>query len=396
MSGLGRPAVHGTMRADLATLLRERGPLPPVQAALFVAGLADELAAAHARGASFGVLAPETVEVEFRGRRPYPVLPAPGHAGGPAADVHAAGLLLAELMGADRPGGPAPAGVPAEVWAVVRDCLAVEPAERPGGAQLAHRLRLCARDLLLGRRPAPSRPATRRAGPAPKYVPGPPARNPSTDRPRRRGRVLIVSTTSLAVILAAVGIAFAVTGQGFPSSAAQGRTSHTTPAPTTTTTTPVPTTTTTTVVTPTATTVVEPPPQTQTQEPPRTETETVTTGQPAPPEPEPEKPETKAPPQQPTSVCTPGDCAAQASFAAYGEHLYVCDKKADGHGAMVSYRRSDVPGQNNEAWARSGNGTCLDQNMNMPEGATITFKVCLADYQPRKILSCSGTITNSS
>jgi hypothetical protein len=394
MSGLGRPAVRGT---NLRSLLHERGPLTPVQAALFVAALADELAAVHGRGASFGVLAPETVGVEFRARRPCPVLPTPGQAGGPAADVHAAGLLLAELMGADRPGGPPPPGVPDAVWAVVRDCLAVEPAERPGTAQLAHRLRLCARDVLLGRRPAPSRPVTpRRGGPAPRYVPGPPTRDPSTDPPRRRGRALVAATTTLAIIIAAVGIGFAVTGQGSPSSAAQ-RTSHTTPAPTTTTTTTAPESTTT-VATPTATKVPEPPPQTQTQEPPRTETETVTTAPPAPPETEPEKPETKAPPQQPTSVCAPtsGDCAAQASFAAYGEHLYVCDKKADGHGAMVSYRRSDVPGQNNEAWASSGNGTCFDQNMNMPEGATITFKVCLADHQPRKILSCSGTITNSS
>ncbi|GDY33398.1 serine/threonine-protein kinase [Gandjariella thermophila] len=100
-----------------------------------------------------------------------------------------------------------------------------------------------------------------------------------------------------------------------------------------------------------------------------------------------------SPAEQPTSVCTPDGCAARASFVAYGDHLYVCDNKADGHSAVAWYQRSDVPGQNNEAWDNNGSGTCIDHNMNMPEGAKITYRVCVGDYDTRRLLVCSNTIT---
>lgn len=90
----------------------------------------------------------------------------------------------------------------------------------------------------------------------------------------------------------------------------------------------------------------------------------------------------------PVSICTSGGCAARAYFVAYGEHLFVCDDAKDGYGAIAQYTRSDVPGQNNDARNTNGSGTCIDHNMSMPEGATITFRVCL--------LSSSGAISNCS
>lgn len=102
---------------------------------------------------------------------------------------------------------------------------------------------------------------------------------------------------------------------------------------------------------------------------------------------------TTAPP--PPSVCTPSGCAGRSYFVALGEHLFVCDQKADGYAAVAEYTRTDVPNQNNVAWNKSGNGSCIDHNMNMPEGAKITFRVCLGD-SAGKLFNCSGRITTTS
>ena len=96
----------------------------------------------------------------------------------------------------------------------------------------------------------------------------------------------------------------------------------------------------------------------------------------------------------PVGICTPGGCAAHAYFVAYGEHLFVCDDAKDGYGAIAQYTRSDVPGQNNDARNTNGSGTCIDHNMSMPEGSTITFRVCLLS-SPGAISNCSARVTTS-
>jgi hypothetical protein len=114
-----------------------------------------------------------------------------------------------------------------------------------------------------------------------------------------------------------------------------------------------------------------------------------TPGAGTPPSPKPTA--TNAPP--PPTACTPSGCAAKAYFVANGEHLFVCDEKADGHSAVAWYTRTDVPAQNNEAAERSGAGTCLDHNMNMAEGVKITFKICLQDGTTGPLFDCSATLT---
>jgi hypothetical protein len=105
-------------------------------------------------------------------------------------------------------------------------------------------------------------------------------------------------------------------------------------------------------------------------------------------------PKTSSAPSYPT-VCTPGGCAGMAYFVAYGEHLYVCDKQPDGYAAVAEYTRTDVPGQNNVAWNRNGSGTCIDHNMNMPEGAKITFRVCLGRSDGTRF-NCGSYLTATS
>lgn len=105
------------------------------------------------------------------------------------------------------------------------------------------------------------------------------------------------------------------------------------------------------------------------------------------PTPSPKPSPTAAPP----TVCTSdGHCAGKAYFVADGEHLWVCDQLADGHGVVAQYTRTDVPGQNNEAVNTGGAGTCIDHNMNMPEGAKITFRVCLKEGSSSDRFSCGS------
>lgn len=74
-----------------------------------------------------------------------------------------------------------------------------------------------------------------------------------------------------------------------------------------------------------------------------------------------------------------------------GEHLFVCDQSPDGYGAVAKYTRTDVPLQNNIATNTNGSGTCIDHNMNMPEGAHITFSICL--IKDGIYSRCSASIT---
>jgi serine/threonine-protein kinase PknK len=95
------------------------------------------------------------------------------------------------------------------------------------------------------------------------------------------------------------------------------------------------------------------------------------------------KPPTSAPP--PPTVCTSdAACAGRAYFVVAGAHLFVCDEKSDGYGAVAQYTRTDVPAQNNEAIDKNGYGTCVDHNMNMAQGVKITFRVCLVDSSDKR------------
>jgi hypothetical protein len=128
------------------------------------------------------------------------------------------------------------------------------------------------------------------------------------------------------------------------------------------------------------------PDETQSARPTAAPSSSTATPQPSTATPQPSS--TKTPPPAPPTVCTPSGCAAKAYFVANGDHLFVCDDNSDGYGAVAQYTRTDVPGQNNEAENKNGHSTCVDHNMNMPEGAKITFRICL--------LKSSGTIFNCS
>jgi hypothetical protein len=85
---------------------------------------------------------------------------------------------------------------------------------------------------------------------------------------------------------------------------------------------------------------------------------------------------------------------ASGYFVSDGEHLHVCDDVQDGHSAVAVYTRSDVPGQTNTAWDTKGISTCTDHNMNMPEGATIRWKICVGESSSQTWFGCSDWVTD--
>ena len=115
--------------------------------------------------------------------------------------------------------------------------------------------------------------------------------------------------------------------------------------------------------------------------------------QPAPaPRPGPAPAPTPAPAPQPVTVCAAACGAAKAEFQPNGDHLYVCDTKSDGLGTVAQYTRQDTPGQNNEAWNRGGAGTCIDHNMDLVEGTSMSAAI-ISDTGAHRWRTDTGSIS---
>jgi eukaryotic-like serine/threonine-protein kinase len=303
--------------------------------------------------------------------------------------------------------------------------LAVDPDERPASAAaLADALRAIEQDRALpptplevnddlattaGREAAGSIPGSANGGPA-REVLAPsvlaahriggeaerdqePARGTEPDpaAPRYRTPVIVAA---LVLLTGAVGIGglLAASRGGDESALATASWTEKTPAPSTT-------------VSP-ATTVAPPPPEdpsTTVAAPidpvpatvPSTALRTTTrrpatTTPPPPPAPPPPAPTTALPSE--LSVCTTGGCAGRARWVSSGDHLVVCDDERDDLTVVAYYRRSDMADRSNEAANRNGSGECTDHDLDIPEGPTITLRVCLTD-NGRNPSRCSGWVT---
>ncbi len=92
------------------------------------------------------------------------------------------------------------------------------------------------------------------------------------------------------------------------------------------------------------------------------------------------------PPSCSSRVYTPDD-GAMVCFNPTGEHMFVCDIKADGHHAAAWYQGSnDASGASKHNY--DGNGTCLDVNFDMPEDTSIRYRAI--NYEDTTVLSVSG------
>jgi hypothetical protein len=91
---------------------------------------------------------------------------------------------------------------------------------------------------------------------------------------------------------------------------------------------------------------------------------------------------------------TGSDCAARVTFQPVGDHLIVCDVKKDGSSAVALYTRPDVPGEK-QVGADRGNGTCFDENLDLPAGAKIVYRACTGHRPQKLILGCGQRVTDT-
>jgi hypothetical protein len=418
---------------SLANRLASTGPLPVDEVLVVGATIAEALASAHAAGILHRDIKPGNILISDQGE---PVLSdfgiaglmqasgtvaaftrahtAPevlgGHPPTVRSDIYALGSTLYTLLTSTPPAGDEAglpdlnrADVPAGLLAVLQRTLAADPADRPGDAAhlaaefsalLGGRERVALRAASAARPPVASDPSP--APPTGPTAPDEPTRfrperlAAAADAPVRRGRrraVLTIASLATVVVLVAAGVLIA-TIVNRPHHAP-----HQVVA--------VSTATTPTRARPSAAatgTKMAPPPAGAQPAPPgpgRSPASAPTTTGTAPSSPTVSSPKPAPPPQPPPpTACTPNGCAAKAYFVAYGDHLYVCDNSGDGYGAIAQYTRTDYPGQNNDAANKNGKGTCVDHNMNMPEGAKITFRVCLLK-STGEAFDCSGYLTTS-
>ncbi|HEU5473217.1 MAG TPA: hypothetical protein VFV67_21445 [Actinophytocola sp.] len=97
-----------------------------------------------------------------------------------------------------------------------------------------------------------------------------------------------------------------------------------------------------------------------------------------------------------SSRCTvDAGCAGRATFASYGEVFTVYDQSADGHSAVALYWLPDGSGPH-MIWNSGGNGTSVTANLEFPEGAWVTYRVCLGEGGPKEVLinTCGAALTD--
>jgi hypothetical protein len=97
-------------------------------------------------------------------------------------------------------------------------------------------------------------------------------------------------------------------------------------------------------------------------------------------------------PLPPVQVCLNPNCVVQVTFRPDGDQFSVCDKAKDGHSALAVYSRADQPGEKS-IWASKGDGTCVNQRVEMPARTRVTVKACTGERAQNRIVACSDPVT---
>lgn len=93
--------------------------------------------------------------------------------------------------------------------------------------------------------------------------------------------------------------------------------------------------------------------------------------------------------------CSPGACAGEALFRSTDARMTVRDRVGDGHSAVVQYWPQGGAGPL-QVWNPNGNGTTVNQVLNLPPGSWVFYQVCLGEHGPKTIVagSCSAGFTD--
>jgi serine/threonine-protein kinase len=252
----------------LSQRLRRTGPLPAAEVAAVVAGVADALAEAHARGVVHRDLKPsnivltptgEPVLVDFGVARSDSADPltetgsiigtvdylspeqVEGHRATGASDVYALGVVAHQCLTGTSPFhresqvatalahlrdevGELPSGLPSGLRSLVRDMLRRDPEARPSAAEVAARAVPAASTRAIVLPPPPADPVgSALAG----VVPVPPAltRLPHPTTRGLHGRAVLVVAVALAIVVVGIGMAVAGRHPTAPSAAADSSSS---------------------------------------------------------------------------------------------------------------------------------------------------------------------------
>lgn len=84
---------------------------------------------------------------------------------------------------------------------------------------------------------------------------------------------------------------------------------------------------------------------------------------------------------------TSPDGGAKVCFVPDGDHLFVCDTKADGHHPVARFTRSDSSGLKEEH-STLASPECTDVSLNIPEEGWVNYQAC--NYEGTTQLSCGN------
>lgn len=72
----------------------------------------------------------------------------------------------------------------------------------------------------------------------------------------------------------------------------------------------------------------------------------------------------------------------------YGEHIYVCDNRWDGHHVFADFTQAGRPTFRIQNYA--GQASCEHRNLDLPEGTRVAIRGCVAEGT--RTLSCTRTL----
>ena len=87
-----------------------------------------------------------------------------------------------------------------------------------------------------------------------------------------------------------------------------------------------------------------------------------------------------------SETCTSDSgCAGRTTFTTANQTFTVFDEAGDGHSAVAIYWFADG-NVSHTVWSSGGNGTSVTEQITLPAGNWVTYKVCLGEGGPKEVM----------